>query len=61
MGWYRTRYALLFPLRMVVYVCVAFISKVPGTTFGEVASMSKGPCHRCVGRALAELPRGHPE
>ena len=51
---WRCRFMWLF--RKLVYLSAEVIRRVPGTTFGEVASMHRGPCQRCVGRALAFEP-----
>lgn len=55
---YGARYVLLWPARQAVRVLGLALSKVPGTTYGEIAEMHDGPCSRCVGRALREGPFG---
>ena len=52
MNAYTIRYIVVLPFRRIVKAALWLISQIPGTTFGEVAEMSIGPCPRCVGRAI---------
>ena len=49
------RYWTLWPVRVGIRWLVSAVGRIPRTTFGEVAEMSPGPCHRCVGRAVAPV------
>lgn len=55
---YLIRYYTLLPFRRLILLLVKIVSKVPGTTFGEIAEMSMGPCPRCVGRSVQDFPMG---
>lgn len=39
-------------LRHLIKLAVRILSKIPGTTYGEIAEMSDGPSGRCVGRSV---------
>jgi len=54
--WYLIRWHALWPVRQVVRGMAWLVAQVPGTTFGEIASMAPGPCDRCVGRAIQSPP-----
>ncbi len=47
-------------LRAFVRRIVNVTRAVACETYGDTASLSPGPCERCVGRALADLPQEVP-
>lgn len=47
-------------LRLYARLVVNVTRKLACETFGDTAELSPGPCERCVGRALAELPMARP-
>lgn len=49
---YRLRIFLTWPFRMAILVISQVVACIPGTTYGEVATIHQGPCQRCVGLAV---------
>jgi len=49
---YMIRERLMWPIRMLILLASRIVGFIPGTTYGEVASMHDGPCRRCVGQAV---------
>jgi len=53
MRWYTVRWTALRPVRLAVRGLAWLVSRIPGTTNGEVAEMGLTPCERCMGHAVA--------
>ena len=41
--------------RYITRKLVNFTKKIACSTFGDIASLSSGPCERCVGHRVEEL------
>ena len=52
MRWYTVRWTVLRPVRLAVRGLAWLVSRVPGTTNGEVTEMGLTPCERCMGHAV---------
>lgn len=49
---YLFRWYALRPVRLLLRGGIWLVSRIPGTTNGEVADMGGIPCRRCVGHAV---------